>query len=81
MEELNNALPWWKDLTVSQRRGLMNMAFNLGLPRLQKFEKMLLALRLGDGERAALEALDSKWAKQVGKRAWRIAALYRTEGE
>ena len=73
--ELGERLPWWKDLPESQRRGLMNMAFNLGLPKLLKFEKMLRALRLGNGERAAAEAIDSKWAKQVGARAWRIAAL------
>lgn len=83
LTELNEQLPWWKNLTESQRRRLMNMAFNLGLPRLLKFEKMLKALRKGNGERAAAEALDSKWAKQVGTRAWRIAALYhnRSEGE
>ncbi len=83
LEELNDRLPWWKGLSKPQRRGLMNMAFNLGLPRLLKFEKMLAALRNGNSERAAAEAIDSDWAKQVGTRAWRIAALYhnRAEGE
>jgi len=38
---------------------------------------MLTALEAGEYERAALEALDSKWAKQVGKRADRIATLFR----
>jgi len=79
--ELDKRLPWWKKLSESQRRGLMNMAFNLGLPRLLKFEKMLKALRKGDGECAAAEALDSEWAKQVGTRAWRIAALYHNKAE
>ena len=77
LTELNKRLPWWKMLTKPQRRGLVNMAFNLGLPRLLKFKKMLAALKKGKKERAAAEAIDSKWAKQVGKRAWRIAALYR----
>lgn len=81
LKELNDRLPWWKKISESQRRGLMNMAFNLGLPRLLKFEKMLKALRKGNGERAAAEALDSKWAKQVGTRAWRVAALYHNRGE
>lgn len=79
LTEMNEKLPWWKELTKSQRRGLVNMAFNLGLPRLLKFKKMLAALRKGNGEHAATEALDSKWADQVGKRAWRIAALYRSQ--
>lgn len=75
--DLNRSLPWWKTLSEPQRRGLLNMAFNLGLPRLLKFKKMLAALKRGNSDRAASEAIDSKWAKQVGKRAWRIAALYR----
>ncbi len=77
--ELDNELPWWKNLNKSHRRGLVNMAFNLGLPKLLKFKKMLSALRQHKGELAATEALDSKWAKQVGARAWRIAALYKKE--
>ena len=77
LTELNKRLPWWKTLTKPQRRGLVNMAFNLGLPKLLKFKKMLAALKKGKKERAAAEAIDSDWAKQVGKRAWRIAALYR----
>ncbi len=75
--DLNRSLPWWKTLSDPQRRGLLNMTFNLGLPKLLKFKKMLRALESGNSERAAAEAIDSKWAKQVGKRAWRIAALYK----
>ncbi len=75
--DLNRALPWWRGLPAPQRRGLLNVVFNLGLPRLLGFKKMLAALRNGDGEQAAEEALDSIWARQVGARARRIAALYR----
>jgi len=53
------------------------MCFNLGLSRLLKFEKMLLALETGDYEVAATEALDSLWACQVGTRADRVAELFR----
>ena len=72
--------PWSRGLPVPQRRALVNMCFNLGLRRLSGFVKMLAALEAGDGELAAAEALDSKWAGQVGDRAERIAALYRDEG-
>ncbi len=75
--DLDRALPWWRALSEPSRRGLVNMCFNLGLPRLLTFKKMLAALQAGDGDRAAEEALDSKWAGQVGDRAKRIAALYR----
>ncbi len=76
--DLDRSLPWWRGLPPPWQRGLANMAFNLGLPRLRGFKKMLAALEAGDGERAATEALDSKWAGQVGERAHRIAALYRS---
>ena len=75
--DLDRALPWWRDLPLFQQRGLANMAFNLGLTRLKTFKKMLAALEAGDGERAAIEALDSIWAGQVKGRADRIAYLYR----
>ncbi len=75
--DLDRALPWWRALSEPSRRGLVNMCFNLGLPRLLTFKRMLAALEAGDGGLAADEALDSKWAGQVGDRAKRIAALYR----
>ncbi len=77
LADLNRALPWWRKLPSRQQRGLQNMCFNLGLPRLLGFKKMLAALKSGDRKRAAEEALDSKWAGQVGERAERIAELFR----
>lgn len=61
------------------QRALVNMAFNMGVPRLMKFIKMWDALQRGHYATAADEALDSKWAQQVGPRANRIAALIRDE--
>lgn len=75
--ELDRVLPWWRAMPLPARRGLANMCFNLGLPRLRGFVKMLAALRSGDWYAAADEALDSRWARQVGARADRIARLYR----
>ena len=53
------------------------MCFNLGLPRLLKFKKMIIALEQGYYDQAADEALDSQWARQVGDRAQRIATAFR----
>ena len=77
-EELNRALPWWLKLPTNAKLGLANMVFNLGLPRLLKFKKMLAALEAHDFDKAALEALNSRWAEQVGSRALRIADLYKS---
>jgi lysozyme len=57
---------------------LVNMAFNLGKSRLSLFKKMLAAIEQGDFPLASEEMLDSKWAKQVGKRATRLALEMRT---
>lgn len=75
--ELDRAFPWWRGMSDARQRALLNMAVNLGLPRLQGFRNMLSALERGDYEKAAAEALDSRWARQVGQRAQRVARLIR----
>jgi len=60
------------------RRGvIIDMLFNMGIVRVHKFRKMLLALSIGDWSKAALEMLDSKWARQVGNRSTYLAELMR----
>ncbi len=76
-EDLDRNVTWWRRLPDGAQRALANMCFNLGWPRLSGFRRMLLALQVGDFETAAREALDSKWARQVGDRAVRIAELIR----
>lgn len=71
-----NAFPYYYSAPEPVQRGLINMCFNLGLPRLKKFVKMHRALDSNDYITAAKEALDSKWAGQVGDRAQRIADLF-----
>jgi len=48
---------------------LMDMAFNMGVPRLCKFVKMWNAIHEEKWEAASREMLDSRWARQVGRRA------------
>ena len=62
-------------LSDNRQRALINMAFNLGRPRLAAFKNMWAAIERGDFAEAASQALDSKWARQVGSRASRIADL------
>ena len=71
------AFDFWPRLGEKQQRALCNMAFNMGLPRLRSFRKMLAALEAGAYGVAADEALDSRWARQVGDRAQRVATLMR----
>ena len=79
IHDLDRNLPWWRDMPSGKQRALANMAFNLGYPRLSGFRKMLAALEAGDWNGAAAEALDSRWARQVGDRAHRIATLMKED--
>ncbi|MFQ5421037.1 MAG: hypothetical protein ACE5EY_11830, partial [Anaerolineae bacterium] len=58
----------------------INMAFNLGRTRLARFGKMWAAIHIGDYALAAEEMLDSRWARQVGERAHRLAEMMRDGG-
>lgn len=69
--------PWYTRQPQGVREALINMCFNLGMPRLLTFKKMIAALDGGNLHQASLEALDSLWAKQVGQRAKDISARIR----
>lgn len=71
--DLDRALPWWRTMSDARQQALANMCFNLGISRLLGFKKMLGHLQASRWADAAGEALDSKWADQVGARAGRIA--------
>ena len=77
IEEVHREFPWSVSAPIGVKRGLYNMAFNMGINRLSGFKRMLRHLQEGNYAKAADEALDSKWATQVGARASRIAYLFR----
>lgn len=72
-KELDRYMPGWMGHDDARQNVLIEMCFNLGWPRLSKFQKMLLALDLRDYKAASDEMLSSKWAKQVGVRAVTLA--------
>lgn len=78
MADLDTRIPWWAHQPEPVQRALVNMAFNLGVPGLMGFKGMLAALQARNYVEAAKAALDSKWAKQVGDRARRVADLIRS---
>ena len=73
--DLDKNLPWWRSLTDARRRVLVNMRFNLGMAGLLGFRNTLKFIEGGDYKRAAANMLLSKWAKQVGQRANRLAKM------
>jgi len=70
-------LPLYLGLDSVRQTVLANMAFNMGVPTLLEFRRMLGALAEKDWDRAADEMLDSKWARQVGSRAVELSELMR----
>jgi lysozyme len=70
--ELGQILPWTSHLDDARLGALRNMAFNLGIPRLLGFKKMLAAFEAGNWQEAANQMADSLWAEQAGDRAVRL---------
>lgn len=78
VDALSANLSWFDGLDDVRKAALVNMAYNLGLAGLFRFRRMLQAIHLGEFQRAAHEALDSKWATQVKRRAKDIAFMLET---
>jgi len=72
-EELARAHPCVDRLDAVRQLVLVDMAFNLGVPRLCKFKKMWAAIEAEDFSTAAKEMLDSRWATQVKSRATKLS--------
>jgi lysozyme len=64
----------WEGFPGEVQEVLVNMLFNLGRPRLSKFNNFNTKLRAGDYAGAAPEGRDSVWYRQVGNRAERLMA-------
>lgn len=76
--ELVAEFPIVAELDSIRQRVLIDMAFNVGVPRLTGFRKMWAAIHCGDYAEAAVEMMDSKWARQVGRRAKRLSSMMET---
>jgi len=76
-DELRKIFLDFDSLRYSQQKALMDMCFNLGSTRLRRFKKMIAAIEAGDFNEAAVELLDSRYAKQLPRRAGDNAILMR----
>ena len=76
--ELAYAYPWYNDLDQVRKEAMINLSFNLGQTRLQKFVKALDRMAGHAYGEAANEFMDSLWAKQVGSRAVEVTEMIRT---
>lgn len=73
-----SSIPAFARLDAIRQQALINMRFQLGGAGLRAFKRMWAALDQQDYKQAAIEALDSKWARQTPERAKEIAEQLRT---
>lgn len=66
---------WFRRLDNVRQGVIIEMIFNLGLPRFLGFKKMIQALRDEDYQEASIQMMDSKWARQVKGRAIMLANI------
>ena len=68
------ALEWppYSDQPINVRRGLLDMAYQLGVEGVLEFKDMLAAFERGDYPAAKAAALDSSWARETPDRARRV---------
>jgi GH24 family phage-related lysozyme (muramidase) len=69
--------PDFEDLPEEVKQIIANMMFNMGRPRLSKFKGMKRGVDAKDWNAAADEMVDSKWYRQVTKRADRLVQRMR----
>jgi len=79
-QAFNDAVQYEPDFSKhpkSVQRGLVDMAFNLGLTKLKKFKEMKKGLDARDYDQVTREAINSDWYKQVKSRGPRTVDLFR----
>ena len=71
----------WDDLSDLRQEVIVNLCYNLGLAGIKKFQKMWRYLAAGNYVQAGIEGLDSRWATQVKRRAYRLMFALATDDE
>lgn len=77
-QQLDKYLTWWQDLNPDRQYVMIDLCFNMGINTLLTFKKTLDSIATGYYIRAAEQLMQSKYARQVGKRAERNANCLRT---
>ncbi len=72
---LERAFPIVLELSEVRQRDLIKITVNTGINRLKRFKKMGRALEKKKYFLASLEMENSKWHRQVGKRAEELANM------
>lgn len=77
-DDLDSAIPWWRDLDPVRQRVIVNLCFQLGISGLLGFKNTLAALKRGDYAMAAAGLRSSKLYQQTPARTERRARMIET---
>ena len=72
---VHNKFPFITDLPESVQDVVIEMCYQMGVSGFSKFKQTIQFLRLQEFENAALEMLDSRWAKQTPNRAKKLSDI------
>lgn len=72
------SFPWFMELDEVRQAVIVSMVFNLGLDGFKKFRRTISHIERSEWGEAAEEMLDSRWARQVGRRATELSDMMRT---
>lgn len=73
--QLDEKLPWWRELDPVRQRAIQNMAFQLGIDGLQEFKTSLRHIQSRNWSSAAANLRASLWARQTPNRAGRVIRM------
>jgi len=78
LQDCSQGIDNWHLIDDVRQSVLIDMCINLGWGGLYKFRRTLNFIEVCDYESAAIEMLNSKWAKQVGRRSERLSEMMET---
>lgn len=73
--ELRVKYRWYDNLNATRQDVMISMVYQLGFGGIAKFKKFIAAMERKDYDTAAVEMLDSLWARQTPNRAKRQADM------
>ena len=74
--DISNKFEWFENSPEVVRNAVINMCYQLGLAGFSKFKKTIYYLETEQYKEAAIECLDSLWARQTPNRAEEISEAF-----
>ena len=78
IKELSKEYRWFGALDNIRQEAVIDVFFCLGATSFRTFSKMIKAFENADHKEASIQLLDSRFAKQTGRRAIELSAMIET---